>query len=297
MKNAETSTEPKIAVAMGATFLGFATHWGYLRRLLEAGIAPHSVAGSSAGAVAAALYAAGLSTAEMDAAVMRRDLKELFFEPEMAWRAPATLLGRPGMPAVLTGKRLRAMLMELLGERRIEDCTRARLSLAVTNLRTSAVEIRTTGPLVDTVLASCALPGFLAPRVIDGELLWDGGLGCSVPVEQWIDDPEVTHIFAHTVVHEEQMQGRTTPERLNFPTAMLAGHQITADELLRWKLELARRTGKQVFTVETLTPRPRLGLPLTLPARVPWPEQARALMTAGATSAAQTIAWLNAQPA
>jgi NTE family protein len=40
----------------------------------------------------------------------------------------------------------------------------------------------TDGPLVDAVLASCAVPGLLAPVEIDGEHYLDGGLVHSIPV-------------------------------------------------------------------------------------------------------------------
>src|SRR5690606_5052984 len=114
-----------------------------------------------------------------------------------------TFLGRPGFPAVLLGTRLHRMLSELLGDLRIEDCKKARLHIAVTNLRTHKVEVRNTGPLVEMILASCALPGLLAPRLIEGELLWDGGLGCVVPIEQWIDDPTIGCIVSHNLLHDE----------------------------------------------------------------------------------------------
>lgn len=65
---------------------------------------------------------------------------------------------------------------------------------------------------------------------------------------------------------------------------MLASHQLTADELLRWKLGFARRAGKTVVAVETITPRPRIGIPLTFWPPKPWPEHARDLMTLGAAA-------------
>ena len=90
----------------------------------------------------------------------------------MTPRAIGTLIGWPGCAAIFVGRKLGVVLREFVGERRIEDCTKAKLHLAVTNLRTSRVELRTHGPLVETILASCALPGVIAPRRIDGELLW-----------------------------------------------------------------------------------------------------------------------------
>ena len=285
-------TEPRLAVAFGASFLGFPTHLGFLRGLIAGGWKPHAVAGSSAGALVAGLHAAGLNLDAIEAAFTRPDFKRHFRERSFPLRALGTFLGRRGVPAVLLGYKFERVLLNLVGEMRIEDCPAARLHLAVTNLRTNAVELRDRGPLAGTILASCALPGFLAPRRMDGELLWDGGLGCVVPVEQWIDDPAITHIVTHSLLHEEQLAARAHPERLNFPGAMFAGHQLAADELLRWKLELARRAGKIIVPIETVTPRPRIGMPITAPARQPWPELARELIASGECSAQTALAQL-----
>lgn len=290
------SKTSRLAVAFGASFLGFPTHLGFLRGLIAGGWKPHAVAGSSAGALLAALYAAGLKMEDIEAEFTRADLKLQFRERSFPLRALGTFLGRSGVPAVLLGHKIERVLTGLVGDMRIEDCPAARLHLAVVNLRTSAVELRDRGPLVETILASCALPGFLAPRRMDAELLWDGGLGSVVPVEQWIDDPDITHLAAHTILHEEQVASRARPERLNFPGAMFAGHQLTADELLRWKLELARRAGKVTVPIETVTQRPRLGLPITAPARQPWPVLARGLIAMGERSAQTALERLGLGP-
>jgi len=281
-----------LGVSFGASYLGFPTHLGFLRGLLSRGWTPKAVAGSSAGSIMASFYAAGLSLDEIEASFTRPDLKRFFREKTFPWRFLATFMFRPGYPAVLTGRGLEKLLFQLLGDRRIEDCTKARLTIAVANLGRNTVELRTTGPLVETILASCALPGFLAPRWLDGELLWDGGLGSVVPVEQWIDDPEITHVAAHSLMHEEFAKACATPERHTFPSAMLAGHQLAATELLRWKIELLRRSGKIVSAVETMTPRPRMGFPMSGPAPKPWPEHARDFIAMGEATAAQAHAEL-----
>ncbi|MGV3533809.1 MAG: patatin-like phospholipase family protein [Chthoniobacteraceae bacterium] len=290
----DTSNDARLAVSFGASFLGFPTHLGFLRGLVAGGWRPAAVAGSSAGAIIAGLYAAGLTLDEIEAAVTRHDLKKHFWEPSFPLRALGTFMARPGVPAVLLGKQIERLFREVVGDLRIEDCKAASLHIAVTNFRTNAVEVRNSGPLVETIMASCALPGFLAPRRMDGELLWDGGLGSGVPIEQWIDVAEITHIAAHTLIHEELLRAREKPERLTFPGAMMTGHQLTADELLRWKLELARRMGKTVVAIETVTQRPRLGLPLTAPATKPWQEHSRDLMAIGQRSADKALDQLRA---
>jgi predicted acylesterase/phospholipase RssA len=258
--------------------------------MVRAGWVPQEISGCSAGSIVAGLYAAGVELEEMEALFTRRDLPRFFFEWTMTPRAIGTLLGWPGCPAIFVGRKLAGLMRELVGDRRIEDCKRAKLSISVANLGTSRVENRTEGPLVETILASCALPGVIAPRRIDGELLWDGGLGSSLPVEPFLAPSPVTHIAAHAIIHEPQLKAREKSDRYSFTGAILAGHQLTADELLYWKLELARHQGKITAAEETVTPRPRLGMPLTLPPPKPWPDHARDLMEMGAASARKIVA-------
>jgi len=283
---------PSIALALSASFLGFPTHFGFLREMVRNGHSPAAIAGSSAGAIVAGLYAAGVKTETMEELFTRKDLRKHFHERFTLLRTIRTFLGRPSCPAIFRGHKLHDLLKEYVGDIQIEDCKTARLHLAVTNLHTSRVALRTTGPLVDTILASCALPGIIAPRQINDALLWDGGLGSSVPIEPWIDDPSITHIVAHSIIHEAQLAARATTHRINFYGAMAASHQLLADELLHWKLQLAKRAGKQTTAIETVTPRPRLGLPFTLPPPKPWPDYSRDLMNIGGESAKKAAAQL-----
>ena len=284
-----TEHTPRLAVALGSSFLGFPTHYGFLSELVGSGWAPAAISGCSSGAIIAGLYAAGVSLETMEELCTRRHLQRYFYEWRMPFRAFGTLLGIPGYPAVFRGDKFGDLLKELVGNKRIEECSTASLHIAVTNLSAHRVEIRDRGPLVETILASCALPGIIAPRVIDGEIFWDGGLGSSVPVEPFLENDTITHLATHSILHEEQIRARKRKRGYNFADAMLAGHQLTADELLYWKLKLARSARKTVVSAETITPRPRLGLPLTLPPPKPWPECARSFMQFGAASARHVI--------
>jgi len=281
--------ERRLAVAFGSSFLGFPTHFGFLRGLIEAGWAPAAVAGCSTGAVVAGLYAAGAGLEAMEQLFTLPRLSRCFYQWQAPWRALATFLGVPGYAGIFLGDRLGDLLRERVGDLRIEDCPAASLHIAVANLGRHRVEMRSRGPLVETILASCAMPGVMAPRRIGGELLWDGALGSSVPVEPYLDDTAVTHLATHSILFENQLRARRQGPH-NFAGALFAASQLKADELLRWQLELARRCGKTVQAAETVTPCPRVGLPLTLPPPKPWPQHARDLMEAGAASARTVIA-------
>lgn len=281
----QASKQQRLAVSLGSSFLGFATHLGFLRELTRQGIHPRGISGSSAGAMVAGLFAAGIPFEAMQHAFCQQRLRRAFDEWQTPFRLWGTLLGIPRYTGIFLGKKLEPLLREKLGDLRIEDCTKARLSIAVTDLSNHRIEIRQSGPLVETILASCAVPGVLAPRRIADRLYWDGGMGCPDPLDPFIVGEEITHILSHSIIFGSRQDKEAERSGMNLLTALLAGNQVGCDEMLRWKIEAARAKGKTVIAAETRTPCPRLGLPLTIPSKSPWPEQVHSLIGLGANTA------------
>jgi predicted acylesterase/phospholipase RssA len=93
---------------MSSGFFGFFAHTGALGALLDAGFAPASVTGSSAGALVTGLYAAGLGVDDLRARLhtLRRDD---FWDPA------------PGA-GLLRGRRFRGILEALLPQRDLAKC-------------------------------------------------------------------------------------------------------------------------------------------------------------------------------
>ena len=285
----QASRQQRLAVSLGSSFLGFATHLGFLQELHRQGIRPTAISGSSAGAMVAGLFAAGIPFESMEDAFRQERLRRAFDEWQTPFRLWGTLLGIPRYTGIFLGKKLEPLLREKLGDLRIEACTRARLSIAVTDLSNHRIEIRQQGPLVETILASCAVPGVLAPRKIADRLYWDGGMGCPDPLDPFIVEDEITHIVSHSIIFGSRQDKGAEQSGMSLLTALLAGNQVSCDEMLRWKIEAARARGKTVIAAETKTPCPRLGLPLTIPSKSPWPEQVHQLMGLGAHTAKATL--------
>lgn len=153
---------------------------GMLRALLERGIRPDLVVGTSIGAINGAAVAA--STAE--SAVTRLEAMWMRLEGSDAFEG-GSMLGRLGTLArtrthLHENDGLRRLL-EDLGVERIEDLP-VRFECVAACIETASERWFSDGSLVDAVMASCAVPGILPAYEIDGEHFLDGGIVNSIPV-------------------------------------------------------------------------------------------------------------------
>ncbi len=174
----------RIRLALGGGGVRGFFHLGLLRALREAGVRVTAVAGSSAGAVAAAVFAFGLP---LQVEPVLRALRD----PELdALARPGALgIARTGAlflrslrrPALTEPDRYREGLLALFGERRIEEAPLP-LRIAASDLLTGELVVLKEGPLVDAILASGSIPGLFPPFRWDGRLLVDGDVAEKVPV-------------------------------------------------------------------------------------------------------------------
>jgi len=251
----------RVALCLNSSFLGYFAHAGFLRALLALGVRPVAMSGASAGALVAGLFAAGIEPEEMLQLFVSPELRKVFREPGAPWRGFATILNLSGHTGAISGERAAALLRAKLGDRRIEHCTTPRLALSVTNLSDARSEAVTAGPLADLILASGAFPGVFASRPVEDRWFWDGGVANGLPFDHWIDDPEIDTILLHIVANPQELAVRQGGRPRRMSHAVNLSHQIICDELLRLKTELARRAGKKLVVLRTLSPRPNLWNP------------------------------------
>ncbi|MCH1865679.1 patatin-like phospholipase family protein [Nocardioides sp. CFH 31398] len=172
---------PTTAFVLGGGGVLGAVEVGMLGALLDAGVVPDLVLGTSVGALNGALLAQ-----DPDPAVVAR-LTGL-------WREAATTRDVYGdgplatvRRAVATGTHLYSAdpltrrLREELGDVRLEDLP-VRLEVCASSIERAAEHWFTTGPVVDAVIASAAVPGLLPPARVDGEHYLDGGITNSIPL-------------------------------------------------------------------------------------------------------------------
>ncbi|MEW6683322.1 MAG: patatin-like phospholipase family protein [Nitrospirota bacterium] len=166
----------------GGGVRGFA-HLGVLRVLEREGLAPRAIAGTSMGAIVAALYAL-LPTID----AVEGTLGEFFkrFAPtltQLAVRAASS----PGGIALDEPSLLAPTVFHRHFDQLIPDTTfeRARVPLAVVavDLVSGEEVVYTTGPVRPAVLGSAALPGVFPPIAFDGRVLVDGGWTSRIPVD------------------------------------------------------------------------------------------------------------------
>ncbi len=160
----------KIGLALGSGGARGYAHIGVLKALEEKNIKIDYISGSSIGAIIGALYASGLSAAEIEKYAKSFDFIELFklFD-----------LGTKG--ALLKGNKLKKYLDNLLPVKNFEEL-KIPLHVVATNVKTGDEYVFSEGPIIDALRASAAIPlVFKVHKNKNGEFA-DGGLSNPVPV-------------------------------------------------------------------------------------------------------------------
>jgi len=147
---------------------------GMLRALIERGLRPDLVVGTSIGAVnGAALVGSPTLEGVSLAAEVWRSLRAEDVFPSGRLSGPWRFLARRGGAYSIDG--LRAVVARLLRFERLEEAPLPFVVVA-TRLRDGAEAWLQEGPALDAVLASSALPGVFPPVEVDGERYVDGGV-------------------------------------------------------------------------------------------------------------------------
>lgn len=159
---------PRVGLALSGGVARGIAHVGVLQVLEEHNIPVDYIAGTSAGAVVAAGYAAGMPIDEIEA--IGRTLR---------WRDMGRVtLSRLG---VQSNARLEEFVRARLPVKTFEEM-RIPLATIATDLRSGAAVVMTEGDVAFAVRASCTVPGWYVP-VTDsqGRQLVDGGLVANIP--------------------------------------------------------------------------------------------------------------------
>jgi NTE family protein len=189
---------------------------GMLRALLERGIAPDLVVGTSVGAINGAAVAS-----EPTLAMVQR-LHDTWSDIERSDVFAGSLLNRLATLA-RTGTHLhgndalRAALTEALPIALIEDLP-VRFQCVAASIERAAEHWFFDGALVDAVLASAAVPGILPPVEVRGEHYIDGGIVNSIPVDRAVQ-LGATRIF---VMHVGRLDRPLEPPRWPWEVALVA---------------------------------------------------------------------------
>lgn len=156
-----------------------AAHLGACRALKEAGFEPAWYVGTSMGAVIAAGLASGVGNDE---------LLERMAEigPRGVVRDPLAPVAGLFLRSLLKPAPLRAAIEMLVPVQRFSDLS-VPLTVTAVDLDTGELVLfgagATNAPLLDVLCASCALPMYYPPVVLNGRRFADGGLRAVLPLD------------------------------------------------------------------------------------------------------------------
>lgn len=163
-------TSPPLGLALGGGVARGWAHIGAIRALIEAGIKPDIIAGTSIGALVGGVYLAGkLDVLEKWARSLNR--RRMMSYMDVSW----------GGSGFMRGERLARVLRHYMGDLEIQDLDR-KFAAVTCDLRTGYEVWLQRGEIVPAIRASYALPGAFEPIKIDGRFMIDGALVNPVPV-------------------------------------------------------------------------------------------------------------------
>ncbi|MEJ2448507.1 MAG: patatin-like phospholipase family protein [Anaerolineales bacterium] len=156
-----------ISLALGGGGSKGYAHLGVIRALLEMGFEITAIAGTSAGGMAGAIYAAGYSPEQVLDRISSVSQEDLFG----FGRGPA-LLSTDGIHQVLEG---------FLGGLNFSDL-KIPLALTAVDLDEMKEVVIRQGSVLDAVMATIAIPGVFPPKELGNRILVDGMVLHAVPV-------------------------------------------------------------------------------------------------------------------
>jgi len=194
---------PRIGVVFGGGGAKGAAHIGVLKVLEEQKIPVDYIAGTSMGAIVGALYASGLSAAELEKVITAIDWKDVFSgDPDrrdidyrrkredfqnLSKLSVGIKDGKVVFPKGLIKDQKVNVLFEtlMLHTSGIDDFDKLPIPYRAiaADLETGEMVVLKGGRLADAARASMSVPGAFPPVEIDGRFLIDGGIVRNVPVD------------------------------------------------------------------------------------------------------------------
>ncbi len=194
---------PRIGLVLSGGGARGLAHVGVLKVLEQHRVPIDAIAGTSMGAVIGGLYAAGMTTAEIEALVRtlnwnaafrdrpprgdmnfrrKQDDREFLVRFPLGIKAGSFRVPR----GLIQGQRLTQILRrETIAAAGIDDFDRlpTRFRAVATDLETGERRVLARGDLTEALRASMSAPGVFAPVDLEGRLLVDGGLVENLPVD------------------------------------------------------------------------------------------------------------------
>lgn len=160
----------RIGLALGGGAVRGAAHIGVISVLEREGLRPDFIAGTSAGAIVGAAWAAGVSSADMHEVMRGLSWGDI---AGIGWRKPMSVFDASPMARFIA---------KAVGDVEFADLAIPFATVACDILTGERVVLQE-GPVADAALASAAVPGLFPPIARGEMLLVDGGIVDNLPVD------------------------------------------------------------------------------------------------------------------
>jgi NTE family protein len=158
---------PKIALVLGSGGRRGFAHVGVIKALEASGIVPDLIVGASIGSLIGALYAGGMSAAQLEQLAVEIDLSDLIDISFLHW-------------GYVRGQAVQDFVNEKLQQRPIEQLSRP-FAAIVTRQSDNVLQIFNAGNPGVAVRAASAVPDRFLPVRINGVVYVDGDVASPVP--------------------------------------------------------------------------------------------------------------------
>lgn len=218
-----------IGIVLGGGGVRGVAHVPFLEKIARHDIKPTIISGVSSGAIIAAFYAAGVSFPEM---------KSFFSDNSMLKLSKFT-----ATKAGIFNSNKYADLF-----RRYLPSTFEELSIPIiinaTNLQTREIVRFDAGPLIEPLLASCAVPFVFAPMEIQNEMYVDGGILDNYPTEPILGkaDKIIGHYIASPPRKEKSELNSSF--KVSYQANQMMLHQANKHKFETIDLNIESPTGK-----------------------------------------------------
>lgn len=229
MNMPETTSSPRIGLALGGGAARGLAHIPMLEVFDEMGIKPAVIAGCSFGALIGAAYASGIPAKEIgDHArhilANRVQAAKYLFGVKRA--RIGDLLKRKSFTSLLVdGEQLTGFIFPEGVATRVED-TQIPLKIVTTDFLERREHIISSGPMCQAVAASIAIPGLISAPTIDGRLYVDGGITNPVPFDHVRVGTDLVVAIDVTGRQREPRRGHHSNMELAIGSMLIMFHQI-----------------------------------------------------------------------
>jgi NTE family protein len=222
---------PDTAFVLGGGGVLGSAEVGMLRALLERGIEPDLVVGSSVGALNGVALAASPDLAAVAALTRtwtRLQARDVFSSSVVGQLGNLVRKGT----YLHDNAGLRRLIEESAGAAKIEELA-VPFECVAACVEDAAAHWFSSGPVAEAVLASCAVPGLLPAVAIDGKHYMDGGLVASVPVGRAVQLGARRVFVLHVGRLERPLTVPTRPWEVALVAFEIARRHQFADDMAR----------------------------------------------------------------